>query len=213
MTLGRICERVQREFPSVKIAEIVEDINEIQKDFCIETEILKTSGDLTIVASTVTYTLLTEFSTLDKVLRVDFLNSSGVLVDEDDTLKMDIKPNGTVTFYDYEGDSITSIPNGISTIRFYYSYTPATLVSGTLTASPDIPDQLHDGLVHGELARLYSRIPMVVKQFPDGSTAQTKDFQSLQYNEAKYREYVIKAKKLANIEKSLLDTKTNADQF
>ena len=213
MTLQRICERIQREIPQVKIPEIVEDINEIQKDFCVETEILRKTGDITIVANTVTYTLLTEFSTLDKVLRVDFLDSSGVLVDEEDTLKMDIKPDGKVTFYDYYGQAITTIPSGIATIRVYYSYTPATLVSGTLTASPDIPDHLHDGLVHGELARLYSRIPTIVKAFPDGSTAQTKDFQSMQYNEVKYREYVIKAKKLANIEKSLLDSKTKPDYF
>ena len=213
MILQRICERIQREFPQVKIAEIVEDLNEIQKDFCIETEILKKSGDLTIVAATVTYTLLTEFSDLDKILRVDFLDANSKFLEGEDTLKMDIKPNGTITFYDYYGQTITEIPSGISTIRFYYSYVPATLVSGTLSASPAIPDQLHDGLIHGELARLYSRFPVIAKTFSDGSTAQVKDFSSVQYNEAKYKEYVIKAKKLANIEKSLLDSKTKADQF
>lgn len=212
MTLQRILERIQREFPDVKGAEIVEDLNDIQKDYAIETEILRTSGNITVVANTVSYTLTTEFSTLDKVLRVDFLDSTGALVDEEDTLKMDIKPNGVVTFYDYYGDAITEIPTG-TTIRVYYSYTPATLVIGTLTASPDIPSQLHDGLVYGELARLYSRIPTMVKTFQDGSTSKVKDFNSVQFNEAKYREYVIKGKKLANQEKSSLNSYSKPDYF
>lgn len=213
MTLGRIIERIQREFPDVKGAEIVEDINDIQKDYCIETEILKTSGNITIVANTVTYNLLTEFPTLDKVLRVDFLDSSGEPVGETDELKMDIKPDGNVTFYDFYGDVISSIGDTVATIKFYYSYTPATLVIGTLTASPDTPSQLHDGLVYGELARLYARIPTTIKTYPDGSTAKAKDFNSVQFNEAKYREYVIKGKKLANQEKSSLSVYSQADQF
>jgi len=204
MILEKICERIQREFSDVRIVEIVEDLNDIQKDFVIETEILKTTGNLTIVANTVTYTLLTEFSTLDKVLRVDFLDS---------TLKMDIKPNGTITFYDYYGDAITEIPSGITTIRFYYTYHPATLSSGTLSATPDIPSQLHEALVYGELARLHSIMPTLVKTFQDGSTAKIKDFQSLQFNEMKYREFIIKAKKIANTEKSDLGIFIKADQF
>lgn len=212
MTLFRIIERIQREFPNVKAGEIVEDLNDIQKDFCIETKILKKYGDITVVANTVTYTLTTEFSTLDKVLRVDFLDSSGEPVDEEDTLKMDIKPDGKITFYDYYGQTISEIPSG-TTIRVYYSYTPTTLVVGTLTASPDIPSQLHEGLICGELARLHSSTPTIVKQFQDGSIAKMKDFQSIQLNESKYHEYVVKAKKLANAEKSELDSKTNADQF
>jgi len=213
MILEKICERIQREFSDVRIVEIVEDLNDIQKDFVIETEILKTTGNLTIVANTVTYTLLTEFSTLDKVLRVDFLDSTGALVDDEDTLKMDIKPNGTITFYDYYGDAITEIPSGITTIRFYYTYHPATLSSGTLSATPDIPSQLHEALVYGELARLHSIMPTLVKTFQDGSTAKIKDFQSLQFNEMKYREFIIKAKKIANTEKSDLGIFIKADQF
>ncbi len=212
MILQRIIERVQREFPGVKAGEVVEDINEIQKDFCIETEILKKSTNLTVVANTVTYTLLTEFPTLDKILRVDFLDSTGELVDEEDTLKMDIKPDGTITFYDYYGDAITEIPSG-TTPKFYYTYTPATLVVGTLTASPDIPSQLHEGLVCKELANLHSKIPTIIKQFTDGSTARTKDFQSIQLNESKYHEYVVKAKKLANAEKSELTMNSKPDYF
>ena len=212
MQLNRIIERIQREFPDVRIVEIVEDLNDIQKDFCIETEILKTSGNITVVANTITYTLLTEFPTLDKVIRVDFLKSTGAFVDDEDTLKMDIKPNGTVTFYDYYGDAITEIPTG-TTIKVYYTYHPATLSSGTLTASPDIPSQLHEALVFGELARLHSIFPTMVKQFTDGSTARIKDFQSLQFNEVKYREFVIKAKKIANTEKSDLTIFTKAEQF
>lgn len=212
MQLIRIIERIQREFPNVKAGEIIEDLNDIQKDFCIETEILKKSTNLTVVANTVTYTLTTEFPTLDKVLRVDFLNSTGTLADRENTLKMDIKPDGTITFYDYYGQAITTIPSGI-TPKFYYTYIPTALVVGTLTASPDIPSQLHEGLIYGELARLHSSTPTIIKQFQDGSIAKTKDFQSIQLNESKYREYVIKAKRLANAEKNELDFKTNADQF
>jgi hypothetical protein len=213
MLLNRICERIQREFPDARIVEIVEDLNDIQKDFCIETEILKTTGNLTIVANTITYTLLTAFSTLDKILRIDYLDSTGAFVDEEDSLKSDIKPDGTITFYDYYGDAITTISDTIATIKFYYTYTPAVLSSGTLSASPDIPSQLHQGLVHGVLAKYYSLFPAITKSFSDGSTAKVKDFQSAQFNEMKYREYVIKAKKLANMEKSELTIFTKADQF
>jgi len=213
MTLKRILERIQREFPDIKGVELVEDINEIQKDFCTETDILKKSGNLTIVTDTVTYTLSTAFTTLDKILRIDFLDSTGALVSETDTLKIDIKPDGKITFYDYYGDTITTIPTTIATITFYYTYFPAVLVITALTASPEIPDQLHEGLIYGELARLYSRIPTIMKTFQDGSIARTKDFQSIQYNEAKYKEYTIKAKKMANAEKSRLTGFSQADQF
>lgn len=212
MQLNRICERIQREFPDVRIPEIVEDINDIQKDFCIETEILKTSGNLTAVASTVTYTLLTEFPTLDKILRVDFLDSDGNPLETTETLKMDIRPDGTITFYDFYGGSLTELPSG-TTIKFYYTYTPTTLVAGTLSASPDIPSQLHEALVFGELAKLHSTIPTLNKVFQDGSSMKVKDFQSLQFNEMKYREFVIKAKKVANTEKSVLSSSTTGTGF
>lgn len=211
MTLMRLLERIKREFPNVKDVEIVEDLDNIHKEFCHETEILKTSGNLTIVANTVSYTLSTEFPTLDKILRIDYLDSAGDFENETDQLTVDVKPDGTIRFYDYYGDDISTI--AVTTIKFYYTYIPTTLSARLQSSSPEMPSQFHDALIHGELARLYARFPTIERRFPDGSTAMTKDYDSVKYHEVKYQEFVTKAKRYANTEKSSLNFKTKADQF
>lgn len=211
MTILQIVELVKEEIPQAGHTQILAELNQVIADFAHETRIYKRTGAITIVANTVSYTLSTEMTDIDGelILGVYFKDSTGELVDETDTLKYSVI-NGVIRFYDYYRVPITSISDDITTITTVYVAKVTTkTASDTLT---EIPNQFHQGLLDGTLARLYKRYATVERQFPDRSTALTKDLSTAQYNQILYEKSRLAGKKYAN-EYTGVSMQSEADQF
>jgi hypothetical protein len=132
MTSEHIQEEIEQIFPSIGRTKILQDINEVQKEFCRRSQILVGSSDETIVADTVAYSLPTACGALTSVI---FKDSAGTILLGENTLKYEVH-QGTITFKSYYQKQITEIPASISTITYYYVKIPTTLIapltSGTL---------------------------------------------------------------------------------
>jgi len=197
MTIYQIFELCQVEVPQAGETMILSILNEKIKDFAHSSEIYKRTGDITIVANTVEYTLATEFTDIDgeKIVKIDFLDSDSEQVESIYQLKYDIF-EGKIRFYSYLGNSITEIPSAIYYIRIQYVAVPATkTINSTLT---EIDSQFHEGLRAGVMATLYKLYATIDKVFPDGGFAKIKDMASMQYNEVLYDKTIHKAMRYAN---------------
>jgi hypothetical protein len=99
-------------------------------------------------------------------------------------------------FYDYYGTLQITQPTSIAKIRIYYSFIPNDLTAGSNI--PDIPDSLQDGIIYDVLEKFHQSAPTIMKKFTDGSTALVKDWDSIKYYNAKYKERIIDAKRYIN---------------
>jgi len=197
MTINQIFELCQVEVPQAGETMILSILNQKIKEFAHSSEIYKKVDDITIVADTVEYTLVTEFSDIDgeKIVKIDFLDSTGEQVESIYQLKYDVF-EGKIRFYSYDGCAITEIPSAISTIRIQYVAVPADkAISGTLT---EIDSQFHEGLRAGVMAILYKLYATIDKVFQDGGSARIKDMASMQYNEMLFEKTIHKAMRFAN---------------
>lgn len=137
MTIEHIQEEIEQIFPLVGWTKILQDINEIQKEFCRRTQVLVGASDETIVADTVKYDLPTACGALSGVI---FKDSNGVILTGSSTLQYEVN-QGTITFKSYYNVQITEIPSSIGTITYQYVKIPTVLAepatSGTLTISTE----------------------------------------------------------------------------
>jgi hypothetical protein len=131
MTYQQIIEAILEEHPGAIETEVKVEINKFYREFCRRTNILSDNSDIAIENNTVAYELPDD---VDRVYRIDFKNSNGLLVSETDRLKFSID-RGTIKFYDYFWKEITAIPNGIATITLYYFKRPTVL-----SADTDVPE-------------------------------------------------------------------------
>lgn len=198
MTLFQMYEECREHFPNIGITQFTKDLNKIYKHFAHETRLLMKQANLTITANTVEYTLVTAFTDIDGELvkEILFKDSDGEFVSEHSVLTFKIT-NGKIRFYNYKGESLSSIPtDDISTITFVYVYVPTEL--STDAGSPVLDSQFHDALLYGVLEKYYLTYPTVTRQFQDGSMAQTKDLQTASYLKGKYKELEVAGKRKAN---------------
>ncbi len=135
MTVEHIQEEIEQIFPLEKFGrtKILQDINEVQKEFCRRSQILVGESDETIAADTVEYDLPTNCGALSGVI---FKDSNGVALTGTSTLKYEVN-QGTITFKSYYNVQITEIPSGINTISYQFVKIPTALAEpltlGTLT--------------------------------------------------------------------------------
>ena len=195
MTLFQMFEQNKQHFPNVGLTQFTKDVNLAQRYFAHDTRILVKQANLTIVSNTVEYTLSTEFSDIDGELvkEILFKDSNGELLDSSDTLKFTIT-NGKIRFYDYYGDSITTIPSSISTITFIYVYVPTDLSNDT--DEPVLDDQFHDALLYRVLMKYYVTFPMT--QVINGQTIISISTSTSKYFHDLYKELELSAKRKAN---------------
>ena len=137
MTVEHIQEEIEAIFPKVGRTKILQDINEIQKEFCRRSQILVGTSDETIATDTVAYGLPTACGALSSVV---FKDSDDAVLTGTDKLKYEVN-QGTITFKNFYHEAITEIPSGISTISYYYVKIPTVLAepatSGTLTTGTE----------------------------------------------------------------------------
>jgi len=196
MTIFNMVELCKVEVPKASETMIVALLNEKIKLFAHESEIYKNTGDITIVADTVEYTLATEFSDIDgeMVVSVNFLDSNREQVADIYQLKFDIS-KGKIRFYSYINTSITSIPSQIIHIEIQYvAVPPNKTVDDALT---EIDSQFHDGIRSGVASVLYSLYPTIDKILPDGSVLKLKDMTMMKYHENNYNTKLHNAKRFA----------------
>tara|TARA_R100001244_G_C5171601_1_gene131726 strand:+ start:8928 stop:9728 length:801 start_codon:yes stop_codon:yes gene_type:complete len=131
MTLEHIYDEVQQIFPDIGRTKILQDVNEVQKEFCRRSQILTSTSNETIVADTVVYNLPSACGALSSVI---FKDSDGAILLGTDTLQYEVN-QGTITFKSYYNLTITEIPSGISTISYYYVKIPTALVEPATSGS------------------------------------------------------------------------------
>lgn len=192
MTFLQLIESIYQIFPQPGEVQIKKDLNEIYRDFASRTRLIKTTYDETIVASTVKYALASD---VDSVYMIEFLNSSNQILLNDDTLKFIIE-SGYITFLDYYGAQITSIPGDVATIKYYYYKIPAELSADS--DIPSLPTRFHEALVHGVLERYYAKFPSIKRVYSDGSFAMVQNTDMITYHSLKYKEMIREGRKHAN---------------
>ena len=187
MTFLQIQETIEQIFPMIGRTQIKKDVNEVYREFCQRTEMVKTKSNITIVADTVEYTLPTDMNTLDRVVYYD---SSDVILLNENTLRYMVTQN-KILFLNYYYEQITEIPSAIATITYYYKKVPATLSADS--SEPDIPSQFHNALIEGVLALYYYRFPSLERPTQTGMM-KVRDMQAGKIAERRFQDYIVKGK-------------------
>lgn len=151
MTVEQLVDEIKAVVSDIPDTMVINRIDQTQKYYADKTECYTGSSNITIAAATVTYLLSSINAYINKVTSVRYYDSSGEELLGSDALKFEIS-NGYITFYDYMGNEITSIPDNIAAITLHYIKIPSTLSSTDYTDTPDIPEQFHTALVYKTLS-------------------------------------------------------------
>lgn len=178
MKLQNIREIVKLSFPGEADTLIDKMINNAYLEFAHKTQILTNKEDIYAIG-TVAYDLTgADFAfDVDEIKRIECRESSGELTAE--PLQFVIE-DGYLTFYNYDGEVITTIPSPITKIDVKYSYIPAVL---TEADSPVIPTEYHEALAYRVMQNL---------------SVKNKELQPAMYYKSEWNDAITDARKRAN---------------
>lgn len=208
MNLTQIIERIQQEFPNKQVTEIILEVNKSYRDFASKSEVCVTYTDITSFNTCVDLNTDLDFPIDGKKIKdVNFLDANGAEISS--SLRFEITETGQMYFY-YGNTVQTSLPTSVEKIRIYYSYVPNKL--SLPTDEPDMPTELQDGIIYDVLEKFLQTAPTMMKKFSDGSTMLVKDWDSIKYYNAKYKEKIIDAKKYIN-SWTTMQSNSKADRY
>ena len=177
-------DSVKIRFQDVSDTRVISLANNAQNEIAEQSHILSTTYEFTVAdfADTLTYALP---SNCLLVYQVKLFNSDDENVS--DTYKDRLLwwvEFGTLRFRDEDDVDATALPTAITQITISYYRRPVAFSAGDYTASSSLPSEFHQGIVARIVEELY---------------ADTGNFQAAAYWAGKAREYVIRAKRYANI--------------
>lgn len=189
MTLENIVEQVQQLFPNIQQAQILKEIDIVQKEFVEETGLLEAEGQLEGIDENTMWQLPSDFKVLK---RIDYYDVQGYPLDPEG-MSYDIE-RGNIYFKSTTGEVLLQMPENLVYIVLQYLKVPGNITA--LTSVLDIPQEFHNAILAKTIERMYARFPVDVLT-KDGP-AKMKDWSAVQYWKGEYRNFVIRAKQQAN---------------
>jgi len=186
MTTQNIVENILTVFPQVKEKQVIFDLDDAQKLFCIETGLLETRGSLSAISTSVAWTLPSNFGGLTDVA---FYNSDGepLYNGVDFSYGWDIE-FGKFYIYSLTSTPITGLDSGIDSVYIHYKKTPTTIASRSTAL--EIDDQFTKAIEHHLLANYFAKYPTLENGI--------RDLNSASWHQRRYEELRIRAKGFAN---------------
>jgi hypothetical protein len=198
MTIQNLIEGAQRSFPKARHAELIKDIDVVQKRFSRETLLLEKEGSLASPSTTLSWDLPSDFIELADKDSIQLYNSDGDPLYLGQLEIEAVIDNGHITFYSTTTTTIDNMPSSVDSAYIRYRYVAPDVDEYTDTLTID--ESFHEGIEAGVMERLYARYPTIPLLNEPGAAGQIfrHDTNMISYWKGVYTENRINAKKYRN---------------
>lgn len=155
MTVNQIVESILQSFPQAQPKQILLDIDTAQKNFALESGLLRKKGLLSSISTNTAWLLPNDFNSLIDVLIYDGNGVSTTLEERNLAYEIEL---GKFFIYSLTSTTITGVPAAIATIYLDYAYKPST-ISG-LTDTLTIDEEFHEGIEAKVLSKYFAKFPI-----------------------------------------------------
>lgn len=203
MTTFQIWETIHQVFPLIPQSQVVNDIDDMQKQFAGETKLLTTRALLSSISTNVGWALPSDFRSLDKIVLYDSSSNPKYLGDENLSYEIEF---GKFFIYSLTETPITGIPTSIASIYLHYTKYPSTI--SAVASSLTIDEEFTPAILAGLLAKYFKLFP-IDKVGRDGNVGKAFMLDVAREWEREYEKQRIKAKRKANELDQTLSTVQN----
>lgn len=155
MTAQTIVENIRRVFPDISIQQILKDLDQAQKIFCNDLDLLQKRATLNDIHSNTAWELPNDFVRLYDIRAYD-INEQNIDL-EDYYLAHEVEFN-KLFIYSMTRTPIKKIPDSISLIYIHYIYKPIQI--NTEDSIISIPEDFAKALEHYLLQDYFSKYPV-----------------------------------------------------